>query len=84
MGTMDDTPVEKSKRFLWALGLLAAVAMCALALWGCAGPDRKKLLAECRAANRERARIIKEYRASNCDAHPEQDFGSLEFSETGH
>ena len=60
-----------------------------MTLSGCAssGPSKdrfKELLHECREANRERVRIIKEYEALGCSSNPEQSFGTVNFGEAGH
>lgn len=61
------------------LGVVCAI----VSLHGCAGPSKgqyKKLLHECRVANRERARIIRE--AYNCNLSDQQ-MGSIDFGEAG-
>lgn len=43
----------------------------------------RELLSQCREANRERVRIIKEYEAADCKTNPAQDFGTINFGEAG-
>jgi hypothetical protein len=50
-------------------------------LAGCTGPSKARyaqLLGECRNANREHLRMLKEYEKLECKSHPEQAAGSVE------
>ena len=67
----------QGRRLFLKLVLLTAVVI----LTACSGPSKAqyvKLLHECREANREHLRMIKEYDAANCDSRPEQGFGTVE------
>lgn len=51
------------------------------------GPSRERLvvlLRECREANREHLRMLKEYDAARCSARPEQAHGAVEFDLGGY
>ncbi len=70
-----------------ALALFIAFATLMI-MSGCASPGPSKerlrdLLSQCREANRQRVRIIKEYEAADCRVNPEQDFGTINFGEAG-
>lgn len=59
------------------------ICLC-LSLTACAGPSKaryKELLHECRIQNRERARIIEEYRKG---FNPEQSYSVVNFNEAGY
>lgn len=69
------------------IGFVLVAACCGCAASSKAGPSKARyadLLHECREANRERARLIKEYERANCATNPEQNFGAVNFGEAGH
>lgn len=65
---------------------LAFAALMTLSGCGTTGPSKarlRELLAQCRDANRQRVKVIKEYEAADCRVNPAQDFGTINFGEAG-
>lgn len=63
----------------------ASIVVAVIVLCACAGPSKYRLrvlLSECRQANRERARLLKEAE-DYCPKMPEQEHGVAGFGEGG-
>lgn len=79
---------KPSERLGFALLILACIVFFLEAMvsmdgcaWPKAGPSKTRyaeLLHECREANREHLRIIREYQNMDCRTNPDQQFGAVE------